>query len=117
MGAPALGAAAYAVKAVSLTHSDQPECVQEEIRWQVANLSGRERTALRLLPPLGADQSGPLGAGLLSRGVLGATIRQIQTHIDRPSPAFTCSADTVLTPVPDSLAATGEPIPASEEAS
>lgn len=81
MGAHALGAAAYAAKAVSLANKDQPELVQEEVRWQVAHMSERERAALRLLPPLGADSSGPLGAGLLSRGVLGATIRQIQSRI------------------------------------
>ncbi len=80
MGAHALGAAAYAVKAVSLANTDQ-EVVQEEIRWQVAQLSERERSALRLLPPLGTDSSGPLGAGLLSRGILGTTIREIQAQI------------------------------------
>lgn len=81
MGAHALGAAAYAAKAVSLANKDQPERVQEEVCWQVSQLSERERAALRLLPPLGADSSGPLGAGLLSRGALGATIRQIQAQI------------------------------------
>ena len=81
MGAHALGAAAYAVKAVSLANADRPEQVDEEIRWQLASLSERERTALRLLPPLGTDTSGPLGAGLLSRGILGTTIREIQDQI------------------------------------
>ena len=57
------------------------DSVQEEIRWQVANLSDRERAVLRLLPPLGTDSSGPLGPGLLSRGVLGSTIHQIQAQI------------------------------------
>lgn len=81
MGAHALGAAAYAAKAVSLASKGQPARVQEEIRWQVENLSERERAALRLLPSLGADPSGPLSAGLLSRGVLGSTIREIQSQI------------------------------------
>lgn len=81
MGAHALGAAAYAAKAVSLANKDQPGRVQEEVRWQVAHMSERERAALRLLPPLTTDSSGPLGARLLSRGVLGATIRQIQSQI------------------------------------
>lgn len=81
MGAHALGAAAYATKAVALAHPDQQEAVQEEIRWQVAQLSERERSALRLLPQLGVDSSGPLGVGLLSRGILGATIREIQAQI------------------------------------
>lgn len=86
MGAHALGAAAYAAKAVSLANKEQPQRVQEEVRWQVAQLSEHERAALRLLPPLGADSSGPLGPGLLSRGVLGATIRQIQSQIGEAFP-------------------------------
>lgn len=80
-GAHALGAAAYAAKAVALSNLERPERVQEEIRWQVAQLDGRERAALRLHPALGTDSSGPLGAGLLSRGLLGETIRQIQAQI------------------------------------
>lgn len=81
MGAHALGAAAYAVKAVSLASPDRPEAVQEEIRWQLSHLADSERSVLRRLPPLGADSSGPLGAGLLSRGVLGSTIREIQAQV------------------------------------
>lgn len=81
MGAHALGAAAYAAKAVSLANQDQPEAIHEEIRWQLAHLSERERSALQLLPPLGADSSGPLGPGLLSRGILGTSIREIQAQI------------------------------------
>lgn len=83
MGAHTLvaAAAAYAAKAVSLANKGQPEAVQEEIRWQLAHLSARERSVLRLLPPLGADSSGPLGPGLLSRGILGTSIRDIQAQI------------------------------------
>ncbi|REJ07682.1 hypothetical protein DY023_03360 [Microbacterium bovistercoris] len=81
MGAHALGAAAYAVKAVSLTDAATPDHVQQEIDWQVAQLTDRERAALRLLPPLGSDASGPLGEGLLARGILGDTIRQLQSRI------------------------------------
>lgn len=82
MGAHALGAAAYATKAVALANVDRPKAVQEEIQWQLANLSDCERAVLRTLPPLGSDASGPLGVGLLSRGILGATIREIQAQID-----------------------------------
>ncbi len=83
MGAHALGAAAYAVKAVSLADEDgrSPERIGDEIRWQVAELTERERAALLLLPPLEADQAGPLGTGLLSRGALGTTIREIQAQL------------------------------------
>ncbi|WP_250323895.1 hypothetical protein [Williamsia sp. CHRR-6] len=40
-----------------------------------------ERAILRLLPPVGAESGGPLGPGLLSRGILGDTIREIQARI------------------------------------
>ncbi|MCA5892414.1 hypothetical protein LEP48_03480 [Isoptericola sp. NEAU-Y5] len=83
MGAHALGAAAYAAKAVSLAHPDRPEKVAEEVRWQLARLTTQERSLLRELPPLGADPSGPLGEGLLSRGILGSVIRQIQDDVAR----------------------------------
>jgi len=81
MGAHALGAAGYAIKAVSLANPTQPEAVQEEIRWQLERLTAEERSVLRLLPPLGTDSSGPLGSGLLSRGVVGSAIREIQAQI------------------------------------
>jgi hypothetical protein len=83
MGAHALGAAAYAAKAVSLANPDRPEAAQEEVRWQLEHLTGPERAVLRLLPPLGTDSSGPLGAGLLSRGILGSVIRDLQAQIVR----------------------------------
>ena len=81
MGAHALGAAAYAVKAVDLSHRDNPSAVDDEIRWQLAELTDDERAALRQLPTLGSDSAGPLGQGLLSRGILGSTIRELQTNI------------------------------------
>jgi hypothetical protein len=58
MGAHALGAAAYAAKAV--------------------------KTALRLLPPLGEDSSGPLGPGLLASGLQGTIIRDLQAGLADP---------------------------------
>ncbi|WP_119697189.1 putative immunity protein [Microbacterium halotolerans] len=81
MGAHALGAAAYAAKAVSLANPARPDAVQDELRWQLARLTDGEKAVLRLLPPLGADESGPLGNGLLSRGFLGSVIREIQDRI------------------------------------
>ncbi len=66
-------AGASAARAVSLANPLRPEAVEAEIRWQ-----------LRLLPPLGASSSGPLGPGLLSRGVLGATFRVIQAELVHP---------------------------------
>lgn len=81
MGAHALGAAAYAAKAVGLSRADQPDAVRDEIRWQLEQLSPEARTALRQLPLLGEDPSGPLGPGLLSRGVLAVSIRAIQSGL------------------------------------
>src|SRR5919199_2080658 len=46
MGAHALGAAAYAVKAASLAAPDRPEVVEDEIRWQLDHMTAEVRTAL-----------------------------------------------------------------------
>ncbi|GAB3634187.1 hypothetical protein GCM10027421_35410 [Microbacterium shaanxiense] len=81
MGAHALGAAAYAAKAAGAAGAGE-DAIGEEIRWQLASLSERARIALRRLPRLGEDTAGPLGAGLLSSGVLGATIRTIQAQLE-----------------------------------
>lgn len=81
MGAHALGAAAYAVKAVSLAEPDRPELVADEIDWQLERLDEHQRTALRQLPHLGRDSSGPLGTGLLTNGILGSTIRELQARL------------------------------------
>lgn len=81
MGAHALGAAAYAAKAVGLSKPDQVDAVRAEICWQLNQLSPEAKTALRQLPLLGEDTSGPLGPGLLSRGVLAANIRAIQAGL------------------------------------
>ncbi len=81
MGAHALGAAAYAAKAVGLASPDHPNAVAEEIAWQLDNMSVQVRKALQQLPPLGEDSAGPLGAGLLTSGILGSTIRMLQSDI------------------------------------
>jgi hypothetical protein len=80
MGAHALGAAAYAAKAVSLSLAD-PRAATEEIRWQLAHMPPAVRTALRTLPPVGENRSGPLGPGLLASGQLGEIIRQLQAGL------------------------------------
>lgn len=81
MGAHALGAAAYAARAVQLAAADRPDAAAEEIGWQLAAVAADARAALRRLPPLGADAAGPLGSGLLARGDLAAHIRQIQAAL------------------------------------
>lgn len=83
MGAHALGAAAYAARAVELAHPDDPEARADEVRWQLAQLSPDASAALRTLPPLGEDAAGPLGPGLLASGTLGEVIREIQQHLQR----------------------------------
>jgi hypothetical protein len=84
MGAHALGAAAYAVKAASLASPDRPGAADDEIRWQLMHMKAEVRTALRALPHVGADRSGPLGPGLLASGQLGIIIRDLQVGLSLP---------------------------------
>ena len=86
MGAHALGAAAYAVKAASLAAPDQAQAAKNEIAWQLGRMTADMRIALRTLPPIGEDRSGPLGPGLLASGQLGQIIRQLQTHMGGDDP-------------------------------
>jgi hypothetical protein len=81
MGAHALGTAAYAVKAVGLAHPDRPQAVEAELRWQLDHMSPEVRTALRALPPIGENASGPLGPGLLASGQLGTIISDLQAGL------------------------------------
>jgi hypothetical protein len=81
MGAHALGAAAYAARAAGLAKQDRPAGVDDEIRWQLEHMSTAVRAALRTLPPVGRDRSGPLGPGLLAAGQLGAIIRDLQSGL------------------------------------
>lgn len=84
MGAHALGAAAYAGKSVGLATPDRPEAIGEEIRWQLDHMSEGAKAALRQLPPVGEDASGPLGPGLLASGLLGTIIRDLQAGLADP---------------------------------
>lgn len=81
MGAHALGAAAYAAKAAGLAAPQGSDGIRAEIRWQLAHLSPGARAALRSLPAIGTDAAGPLGPGLLGRGLLATIIRDIQEAI------------------------------------
>lgn len=82
MGAHALGAAAYAAKAAGLAAPERGDAVADEIRWQLDQLSAAARAALQPLPPVGEHRSGPLGPGLLSSGLLGDIIRELQAGLD-----------------------------------
>lgn len=84
MGAHALGAAGYAALAAGLAAPDRPEAVGDEIRWQLAHMSAEVRAALKALPTIGEDRSGPLGPGLLASGPLGMIILELQTGLARP---------------------------------
>jgi hypothetical protein len=101
MGAHALGAATYAARAAGLAEprlqadgdrsgersddrSGNP-AADRELRWQLDHLTDPVRSALRLLPALGTDSSGPLGPGLLARGDLGEHIRTLQRAIGSAS--------------------------------
>jgi hypothetical protein len=85
MGAHALGAAAFAAEAAGLAAPDRPEAVSEETDWQLEHMSAAVRVALRQLPPVGENSSGPLGPGLLASGLLGAIVHDLQTRLADPS--------------------------------
>lgn len=87
MGAHALGAAAYAARAAGLAKPDRPAGVDGEIRWQLEHMSPAVHAALRTLPPVGRDRSGPLGPGLLATGQLGAIIRDLQAGLTPLDPS------------------------------
>lgn len=91
MGAHALGAAAYAARAKGLAAADRHGAVagvggavDEEIEWQLSHMSADVRAALRRLPAVGQDRSGPLGPGLLARGELGVIVAEIQSRLRMP---------------------------------
>jgi hypothetical protein len=84
MGAHALGAAAYAAQAAGLAAPERVGALQDEIRWQLRCMSSATRAALRQLPRVGEDRSGPLGPGLLASGLLGTIIRDLQTGLADP---------------------------------
>ena len=67
--------------AAGLAAPDYPEAVRQEIRWQLGCMSKAARAALRQLPPIGENSSGPLGLGLLSAGLLGSIIRDLQASL------------------------------------
>lgn len=81
MGAHALGAAAYAVRAVELATPDRPQAALDELAWQLARTTAEVRAALKTLPPVGQDRAGPLGPGLLASGDLGRIIRSLQSRL------------------------------------
>ncbi len=81
MGAHALGAAAYAIRATSLARPDQPDAAEAEMDWQLQQMSPELRAALATLPQVGQDRSGPLGPGLLASGQIGAIIGQLQARL------------------------------------
>lgn len=81
MGAHALGAAAYAAKAVSLAAPGRAKAADDEIHWQLSHMTAEVGDALRSLPPVGENPSGPLGRGLLASGQLGRIVRELQAGL------------------------------------
>ena len=81
MGAHGLGAAAYAVEAARLADSKHPEAAEDEIGWQLGHMSPAVRRALRALPPVGENASGPLGPGLLTKEPLVSIIQRLQAGL------------------------------------
>jgi hypothetical protein len=93
MGAHALGTAAYAAKAAGLAAPDRPDTVAEEIRRQLGHMSAAANRALRQLPPVGENRSGPLGPRLLASGILGTIIRDLQAGMSDPNRLGLASAE------------------------
>lgn len=86
MGAHALGVAGYAAKASALAagrYADTDAIIRSEASRQAAAMSDAVVRAIRSLPALGANRSGPLGPGRLSGGHVGETIRAIQALTNR----------------------------------
>ncbi|SFF33136.1 putative immunity protein [Curtobacterium sp. YR515] len=81
MGAHALGAAAYAARAAGLAEPCLQDAAARERDRQLALAGDEVRDALRRLPAIGTDTSGPLGPGLLARGDLGEHVRALQQAI------------------------------------
>ena len=81
MGAHALGAAGYSVRAAGLAAADRTKAEADEIDWQLDVMTVEVRAALRTLPPVGENRSGPLGPGLLASGELGKIIQRIQAGL------------------------------------
>ncbi len=61
-----------------LSDPSSPRAADDEISWQLEQMSAPVVTVLARLPMLGEDSAGPLGSGLLASGDLGANIRAIQ---------------------------------------
>jgi hypothetical protein len=64
-------------------------------------MTAEVRAALRTLPPVGENSSGPLGPGLLASGQLGAIVRDLQVGLAESSarsgesPAHFCDGPLV----------------------
>ena len=82
MGAHALSAAAYAIKAISVESPERPDAIENEIHWQLSHMSPEVHAALRSLPPVGKNPSGPLGPGMVSNQV-GPIIRELQARLNQ----------------------------------
>lgn len=81
MGAHAFGAAAYAAEAFGEADPTTSDAIADEIDWQLGHMTPPVRKALRLLPLVGQNSSGPLGPGLLSSGKRGEIIVALQTRL------------------------------------
>ena len=68
-------------KTAGLAAPGRADAVSEEIGWQLDHMSAEVRMALRLLPPVGENASGPLGPGLLASGLLGKILGDLQARL------------------------------------
>ena len=61
-----------------------PGAADDEIIWQIQQMTAEMRAVLRTLPAVGEDRSGPLGPGLLASGQMKRIIQQLQARLAAP---------------------------------
>ena len=69
--------------------------VGDEINWQLTHMTAEVRAALRALPPVGENLSGPLVPGLLVSGQLGTIIRDLQIGLAESDPRHRGSSQPI----------------------
>lgn len=98
---PAELAARLRIRITRLRSRKSPSAVHEELEWQIASMRSDVAAALRSLPPVCSDSTGPRGPGLLSSGQLGDRNRLLQARFavycehgvcDRPVTSHTATS-------------------------
>jgi hypothetical protein len=100
------------VQAAGLANPDRREAVEDEIRWQLQHMSADVRAALRALPPVGENSSGPLGPGAslqANSAPSSVTCKPVSPRPIRTNPIHRSSWRRALLRLPRSRSATRAP--------